>query len=109
MILVKSNGSNERHKIYKYDLQTQFEPEQVIFVDEENTPADKLYKISNEKIEILNKRLERARLLARAIECSFNRAATSMLKTPLTTPLKKGKVKGHFIKSIDDDNGIFIH
>ena len=35
MILVKSTGSDERHKIYKYDLETEFTPEQVILIDEE--------------------------------------------------------------------------
>lgn len=109
MILVKSTGSDERHKIYKYDLETEFTPEQVILIDEENTSADTLYKISNEKLEILNKRLERVRLLARAIECSFNRGASTLFKGSDYPTVKRGRVKGHFIKAMDDQNGIFIH
>lgn len=109
MILVKSAGSQEKHKVYKYDLITEFDPEDINLVDEENTSANQLYKISNEKIEILNKRLERARLIARAIECSFNKNAATLFKDPNFTDLKKGRVKGHFKKSLDDQNGIYIH
>lgn len=109
MILIKSNSTNEKHKVYKYDLQTEFTPEQVLLIDDEKISAERLYKTACENIENLNKRLEKARLLARAIECSFNKFASTLIRIDMIQPVKQGRVKGHFITSIDSQNGIFIH
>jgi len=109
MILVKSDRTNQKkYKVRKFDLNTDFEPEDLKFVDDSAIPANTLYKMCDEHIESLNKRLERCRLLQRAIECAFNRNAQELIPNN-SQPLQKGRVKGHFVQSIDASNGIFIH
>lgn len=109
MILVKSTRTNNKCKVRKFDLKTEFEPEDISLVDDSKIDCNKLYKLANEKIETLNKKLERCRLIARAIECSFNRNAVSKLLDPAFTPMKINRTSGKFYPSVDSENGIFIH
>ena len=75
MILVKTKRTNSKYKVRKFDLITEFEPEDIKLVDDTKIGCKQLYKTANEKIEILNRRLEKCRLIMRAIECSFNNSS----------------------------------
>lgn len=108
MIIVKTPKTTfSRIKVRKFDIRTDIEPEEIDLIDEENISADSLYKRAQENIEICNKRLERVRLMARAIECSANRnfqkISTDMIQE------KVNRTNGYYLKTIDSDNGIFIH
>lgn len=110
MILVKTDRTNQKKsKVRKFELLTDFEAEDIRLVDDSKIPANTLYKMCEEHIENINKRLERCRLLERACECSFNRNSETMLSKDSIKPLQRGRVKGKFIQTIDSENGIFIH
>jgi hypothetical protein len=109
MILVKCDRTNQKKsKPKKYSLVTDFDPEDILLVDDENIPANSLYKMCDENIEELNKRLERCRLIQRAIECSFDRNRSSYIQTN-TERKTINRRKGNFVATIDDQNGILIH
>lgn len=109
MILVKSNRTNQKRcKVRKFELITEFEPEEVNLIDDSNIPAEKLYKMCDERIEVLNKRLEKCRLLQRAIECSFNINCSKDMMDKLSVHTK-GRIKGHMVNYNIPGNGIFIH
>lgn len=108
MILVKSDRTNlKKCKVRKFKLKTDFEPEQVQLIDDLSIPANSLYKLCKERIETINKRLERCRLAERAIECAFNRNASILLESN-SVPKQNGRVNARFIEFGDSDNGIFV-
>ena len=80
------------------------------FYDEMTELVDALiehYQGINGKIEDINKRLERTRLLVRSIECAFNRNASEETKDMIQ--MKENRTKGYYFGSVDSENGIFIH
>lgn len=108
MIIVKTPKTTfSRTKVRKFNLRTNIEPEEIDLIDEENTSAESLLKISQENIEICNKRLEKVRLLARAIECSANRNFQEISSDMIQE--KVNRTNGYYLKTVDSDNGIFIH
>ena len=116
MILVKSQRTNTKKcKIRKFELDHSFGlADGLRFVNDDEIPANSLYKLATHNLELINKRLERARLVARAIECSFNRASDELLTSEHTIPIVKGKTKGRFVPVVPESKkfdkvGIFIH
>lgn len=109
MILVKSDRTNQKRcRIHKFELVTEFEPEEVLLVDDSNIPANKLYSMCDEHIERLNKKLEKCRLIQRAIECASNNNLPKQYPDKMY-PHKRGRVKGYMVDYNISENGIFIH
>jgi hypothetical protein len=96
-----------KSKVRKFNLRTEIEPEEISLIDEENKDADHLYNVSKINIEECNKRLEKARLLMRSIECSANRNFQDISKNMIQE--KVNRTNGYYLSSIDSKNGIYIH
>lgn len=109
MIIVKTPKTKvSKNKVYKYSLITEFKPDN-LKLDNGSiilTHSQRL-ELANKKIEECNRRLERLRLISRAIECSFNRNAKQEL--PQLNQIKINRTKGYYFSSVDSQNGIFIH
>lgn len=115
MVLVKTPKnviSNTKNK--KVDLVTDFHMDKVNLVGEQNIPTEELIKMCDDKIDSINKKLERLRLFARIIECGANRTYLKNLSKIKETQLFENlditnKNKGIIIHIVDENNGIYIH
>lgn len=115
MVLVKTPKnviSNTKNK--KIELVSNYINEELYLVDEKNIPAEKLNKMCDENIDLINKKLERFRLFARIIECGANRTFLKNLSNLKESELigkfnTTNKNKGVIIDIVDENNGIYIH
>ncbi len=113
MIIVKTPKTKvSKSKIRKYSLRNEFKCDELKLISNcgsivcAATKEEKI-KAINSKIEDINKRLERVRLLVRSIECVFNRNAAEETKDMIQ--MKENRTKGYYFGSVDSENGIFIH
>ena len=110
MILVKTKKETSKHKIRKFDVQTDCvcSSDNMKLINDSNMAINTLYKTADDHIKELNKSLEKARLLSRLIECSF---CQNIQKDEIDAlkDRKEKRTKGKFCNTINLDNGIFIH
>lgn len=110
MILVKTKKETSKHKIRKFDVYTDCvcSSDDMKLINDSNMAVNTLYKTADDHIKELNKNLEKARLLARLIECSF---CQNIQKDDINSLIdrKEKRTKGKFYQTINSTNGIFIH